>query len=121
MDPSLPIYIQISQYIQNEILKGHLSQGDKVPSTNEFARTMQVNPATAGKGLNELVDQGILYKKRGLGMFVTKEALNIVRENRQESFKIDNLPNLVRTARQLNITQDQLIELIRSEYDAQSN
>ena len=68
------IYIQIAETIENEILLENLKEDEQAPSTNQFAQLYQINPATARKGLNLLVDEGILYKKRGLGMFVAKGA-----------------------------------------------
>lgn len=117
MDTNVPIYLQISQYIENEILNNRLATEDKVPSTNEFSRSMNVNPATAGKGLNDLVDQGVLYKKRGLGMFVTAEAKDIIVNKRRANFSKEFLPQFLKEARLLNISQEELIELVRSEYD----
>lgn len=117
MDSSIPIYLQISQFIENEIINNRLAADDKVPSTNEFSKSMNVNPATAGKGLNELVDQGILYKKRGLGMFVTEEAKIIVINKRKDYFTKNLLPEFLNEAKQLDISKEELIEMIGSEYE----
>lgn len=113
-----PIYLQIAQYVENEILLGALTPEEQVPSTNDFSRIMDVNPATAGKGLNHLVEQDILYKKRGLGMFVTTEAPSIIRKKRQLAFRKERLPQLIREARQLDISMEELITMIRSEENA---
>ncbi|MBG9982555.1 GntR family transcriptional regulator [Aerococcaceae bacterium DSM 111020] len=113
MDQNLPIYLQISHYIENEILNGHFISDDKVPSTNEFSKIMNVNPATAGKGLNELVEQGVLYKKRGLGMFVTKEAKEIIVAKRKQQFMEQTLPALLKEANQLGLTQEEIINMIK--------
>ena len=118
MNSNLPVYLQISQFIENEIINHRLLAEDRVPSTNEFSKSMKVNPATAGKGLNELVDQGILFKKRGLGMFVTEEAKEIIIKKRKDSFTKNLLPKVLKEANQLNISKEELIERIRSEYDA---
>lgn len=118
MDSSIPIYLQISQFVENEIINNRLVAEDKVPSTNEFSKSMNVNPATAGKGLNELVDRGILYKKRGLGMFVTEEAKNIIVNKRKEYFTKNLLPEFLKEAKQLNISKEELIDRIGSEFDA---
>lgn len=118
MDSTIPIYLQISQFIENEIISNRLIAEDKVPSTNEFSKSMNVNPATAGKGLNELVDQGILYKKRGLGMFVTEDARSIIVRKRKDYFTDNLLPEFLKEAKQLDISKDELIDRIRSEYHA---
>lgn len=115
METNIPIYLQISQFIENEIISNRLTTDDKVPSTNEFSKSMNVNPATAGKGLNELVNQGILYKKRGLGMFVTKGAKNIIVNKRKKFFMKHLLPEFLNEAKQLNISKEELIEMIGRE------
>lgn len=118
IDNSLPLYLQISQEIESQIINGQLKPGDKVPSTNEFAKIMHINPATAGKGLNELVNQEILYKKRGLGMFVSSQALDIVKQKNRRLFTETTIPDCVLQAKQLNIDIEELINLIRGEYHA---
>ncbi|MBE3558523.1 MAG: GntR family transcriptional regulator [Ktedonobacteraceae bacterium] len=70
IDDSRPIFVQIAERIENDIINGEIPEETQVPSTNQFASFYHINPATAAKGINLLVDQGILYKKRGLGMFV---------------------------------------------------
>lgn len=115
MDSNIPIYLQISQFIENEIINNRLAKNDKVPSTNEFSKSMNVNPATAGKGLNELVVQGILYKKRGLGMFVTEEAKKIILNKRKNYFMKELLPDFIIEAKQLGISKEELINMIGSE------
>lgn len=117
MDPTIPIYLQISQFIENEVISNRLTAEDKVPSMNDFSKSMNVNPATAGKGLNELVDQGILYKKRGLGMFVTREAKSIILNKRKKQFTDKTLPDFLYEAKQLNISKEELIQRIGSDYD----
>ena len=74
MDESRPIFLQIAEQIENDIIGGVLPEESQVPSTNEYAAFYRINPATAGKGVNVLVDAGILYKKRGIGMFVATGA-----------------------------------------------
>ena len=64
------IYLQIAHMIEDDILRGIYREEEQVPSTNELARALRINPATAAKGINLLVEQGILYKRRGIGMFV---------------------------------------------------
>lgn len=115
MESNLPIYLQISQFIENEIINNRLLAEDKVPSTNEFSKSMNVNPATAGKGLNDLVNQGILYKRRGLGMFVTKDAKKIIIDKRKENFVKQLLPKFLEEAKQLNIEKEELITMIGRE------
>ena len=75
------IYIQISEMIENDILRD-----ERVPSTNELAKLYAINPSTAAKGINILVDAGILYKKRGIGMFVSDGAKEVIRTKRKARF-----------------------------------
>src|SRR5215831_9883089 len=86
IDDNRPIFVQIAERIENDILTGELPEDAQVPSTNEFAAFYQINPATAAKGVNLLVDQGILYKKRGLGMFVAAGSRTRLMEQRREQF-----------------------------------
>ena len=73
-----PIFQQVAEFIENQILDGLLLPEEQTPSTNEFQKYTEINPATARKGLNLLVDEGIIYKKRGLGMYVSKNAKEII-------------------------------------------
>ena len=68
------IYLQIARMLEDDILRGVYKEEEGVPSTNELSRGYSINPATAAKGLNLLVDEGVLYKRRGIGMFVSKGA-----------------------------------------------
>lgn len=108
------IYIQIAEAIENEILKENLKEGDQAPSTNQFAKIYQINPATAGKGLNILVEEEILFKKRGLGMFVAEGARNKILKKRQSSFFKEAIPELIREAERLELTKDEIIDIIRN-------
>ncbi|EEL50379.1 MULTISPECIES: GntR family transcriptional regulator [Bacillus cereus group] len=107
------IYIQIAETIESDILKGILLEEEKVPSTNQFAKMLQINPATAAKGVNLLVDEGILYKKRGIGMFVTKGAKEVVLKKRQSTFQNEFLPKVLEEAKVLEISKEELIQMIQ--------
>ena len=109
-----PIYIQIAEMIENEILDGNLIEHDRVYSTNEMAKFFTINPATARKGLNILTQEGIIYKKRGLGMFISPEAHDVIMNKRKETFLTNHLNNVLIEANKLGITKDELIELIKS-------
>ena len=84
-DQSL-IYLQIAQMLEDDILRGIYREEEQVPSTNELARVYHINPATAAKGINLLVADGILYKKRGIGMFVATGAEQALRNKRKSAF-----------------------------------
>ncbi len=115
MDDSRPIFLQLAEQIEDEILAGVLPEESQVPSTNEFAAFHRINPATAGKGVNLLVDDGILYKKRGIGMFVSAGARDRLLAKRREGFRTEFVAPLVREAQNLGITIDQLTDMIRNE------
>jgi DNA-binding transcriptional regulator YhcF (GntR family) len=113
MDDNRPIFMQIAERIENDIIEDALLEESQVPSTNQFAVFYQINPATAAKGVNLLVDQGILYKKRGIGMFVTSGARTILIEKRKEQFYEQYVVTMVREAEKLGITLEQLTNMIQ--------
>lgn len=112
LDESKPIYLQIKAYIADAILDGSLNVGGKVPSTNELAKFYSINPATARQGMTELVDEGILRKQRGVGMFVAKNAKDILIEARKEVFYHDFIIPLKVEAEKLEISHNELLQLI---------
>lgn len=109
-----PIYLQIAEWIEDEILKGNLQEEDQVLSTNQFASFYKINPATAGKGLNILVEQNILYKKRGIGMFVSKDARQIIIQKRKKSFFEEYIQKLLQEAEKLDISSEEIIDMIKN-------
>lgn len=109
------IYLQISEMIENDILRDVLLEDEKVPSTNELARFFKINPATAAKGVNLLVDENILYKKRGIGMFVSKGAKEVVKKKRKDRFYESFVKTLLEEASDLGISREELIEMIRAQ------
>lgn len=113
MDDSRPIFLQIAERIENDIIEGVMSEESQVPSTNQFASFFQINPATAAKGVNLLVDQGILYKKRGIGMFVATGARARLMDQRKEQFYEQYVVTMIREASKLGITAAQLMEMIQ--------
>jgi DNA-binding transcriptional regulator YhcF (GntR family) len=115
MDESRPIFVQIAEQIENDIIAGILPEEGQVPSTNEFAAFHRINPATAGKGVNLLVDDGVLYKKRGIGMFVAAGARDRLVAKRRDQFQNEYVRPLVTEAGKLGISETQLVEMIRQE------
>ena len=112
LDSDKSIYIQIAEIIENDILTRNLIEEEQAPSTNEFAKVYNINPSTARKGLNLLVDEEILYKKRGIGMFVTKEARKKILKKRQDKFFKEKLPNVIKEAERLEIDRKEIISYI---------
>jgi DNA-binding transcriptional regulator YhcF (GntR family) len=115
MDDSRPIFQQIAEQIENDIISGVLPEETQVPSTNEFAAFHRINPATAGKGVNLLVDTGILYKKRGIGMFVAPGARARLVPERRDQFRAQYVEPLLVEAGKLGITAEQLSAMIKGD------
>ncbi|GAA0340264.1 GntR family transcriptional regulator [Bacillus carboniphilus] len=112
LDNSKPIFQQIAEQIEDRIINDSLREGDRVPSTNEFAAHYQINPATAAKGINQLVDQGILYKKRGIGMFVAEGAkAQLVKKRKDQFFESFIIP-LRSEAEKLDISTQELKDML---------
>ncbi|MEJ6951497.1 GntR family transcriptional regulator [Natronospora cellulosivora (SeqCode)] len=114
IDDTKPIYIQIAEILEDEILEGNLKDDDQVMSTNELAEIYRINPATARQGVNILVDEGIIYKKRGIGMFVTQGAKNLIINKRKKEFHNQYIPELFDEASKLNISKEELMEMIKN-------
>ncbi|PVE17888.1 MULTISPECIES: GntR family transcriptional regulator [unclassified Arthrobacter] len=114
IDDSRPIFLQIAEEIENEIVEGTLAEEAQVPSTNEFAAFHRINPATAAKGVNRLVDEGILYKQRGIGMFVATGARAALLQRRRDQFFDQYVRPLAVEARKLGISPSELAEMVRS-------
>ena len=114
IDDSRPIFLQIAEEIENEIVEGTLAEEAQVPSTNEFAAFHRINPATAAKGVNRLVDEGILYKQRGIGMFVATGARAALLQRRRDQFFDQYVRPLAVEARKLGISPHELAEMVRS-------
>src|SRR5579863_9553072 len=118
IDENRPIFGQIAERIEADILAGRLAEEEQAPSTTQFAALYQINPATAAKGVNLLVDQGILYKKRGLGMYVAPGARARLLEQRREQFFEQYVTPMLQEAEKLGVTTEQLTEMIRRKVTA---
>lgn len=107
-----PIFLQLSQGLEDEILSGIYREGKQIPSITELAASYKINPATALKGINLLVDAGIVYKKRGIGMFVSQGALQLLKEKRQDEFFQQYVLPMVQEAKRLSIQPETLRDWI---------
>ena len=108
-----PIFLQLAEQLENGILSGAYPEGSQVPSITEYAATYRINPATALKGINQLVNAGLLYKKRGIGMFVAPGAQEVLRKQRSEDFYHDYVQTMVREGKGLGLTLEQLTDLVK--------
>ncbi|KZB81398.1 GntR family transcriptional regulator [Amycolatopsis regifaucium] len=113
LDEGTPLFVQIAEQIADDIAEGSLAEGERVPSTNELAAFYRINPATAAKGINVLADDGLLEKRRGIGMFVAAGAREKLLTDRRKRFAEQYLDPMLAEARRLGIDDETLISLIR--------
>lgn len=107
-----PLYIQIAQQLEDAIFTGAYPEETQIPSTTELSVSLQMNPATVLKGMNILVSDSIIYKKRGLGMFVSTGATERIRKKRQDSFYENYIFPLVCEAQKLGLNKNEINDLI---------
>jgi DNA-binding transcriptional regulator YhcF (GntR family) len=119
LDEGTPIFSQIAERLLEEIADGTLPDGERVPSTNELAAYYRINPATAAKGINTLIDDGLLEKRRGIGMFVAAGARTRLLAERHRQFAERYVGPLVAEAGRLGIDADGLVALIRTSCNAE--
>lgn len=119
VDPSreTPLFVQIAESIEDDVFTGVYGAGDRVPSTNEVAALFGINPHTVLKGMNLLVDEGIIHKRRGMGMYVSDGALETIRAKRQAAFAERYVDALVAEARKLGMTKEQVLTLVEKGLD----
>lgn len=116
LDDSRPIYIQIAEQIEDAILSGAYPEESQIPSTTEFSAICRINPATVLKGFNLLVERQILYKKRGLGMFVSPGAIQAITATRKERFYESYVRPLAAEAHKLGLREEDLTQMIKRCY-----
>lgn len=111
-DIDKPIFQQIKEGIEDAIISGAFPEGSKIPSITEVSVNYQINPATALKGINLLVENNIIYKKRGVGMFVSDGAVNRLTEYRRKEFYEKYVSSLIGEAKKLNISEYDIKQMI---------
>ena len=112
-----PIFVQITELLEDAILSGAYGEETQVPSITEFSVAYKINPATALKGVNLLVDAGYLYKRRGVGMFVAAGARERILAARRERFYRDFVLSTVRESKRLEIGAAELLEMTKRGYE----
>ena len=112
-----PIFLQIAEQLEDSIFTGVFPEETKIPSTNEVAAVLNINPHTVLKGMNLLVDEDIIYKKGGLGMFVKTGAVEKIRQKRQGQFYEQYIAALIREAEKLQMSKEDIMALIERGYD----
>lgn len=109
---NIPIYRQVANIIKDQIIEKELKPHMQVPSTNDLSKRLSINPATARKGLSLLRDKKILYKKRGIGMFVCEDAWEIITQERKAAFEKKYIKKMLAEADKLNISTEEIINII---------
>ena len=117
-DGEEPIYLQIAEQIEDAILTEAFPEETQIPSTTEISVTYKINPATALKGINLLVEAGAVYKKRGLGMFVARGAKKKIMEKRKQDFYDNYIVSLLDEAKKLGISRRELAAMLGGEEDS---
>ena len=114
MDPKwsedLPIYRQLRDRVVEMILEGVLADGDALPSVRNVAAEYRLNPLTVLKGYQELVDEGLVEKKRGRGMFVNEGARKQLLKDERQKFLDKEWPDVVATIARLGLDADTLLK-----------
>lgn len=113
-DNGKPIYIQIAEWLETEILNGNFKEDEKIYSQYQLADMFTINPATAAKGLNLLTEENMLYGKRGLGKFVTKEAKALIIDKRKNHKLKGLLEEVALEADQLNVSDEEIIAMLKN-------
>jgi DNA-binding transcriptional regulator YhcF (GntR family) len=117
LDDEKPIFLQFAEELEKNILKGIFEEESQIPSTTEVAITFKINPATANRGVNLLVDEGIIYKKRGIGMFVAAGAREKIIAKRRSAFYDSYVLPLLKESKNLNIKKNEVITMIERGYE----
>lgn len=111
------IYLQIYEELEDAIFTGAFPEETQIPSTTEISTSYKINPATVLKGMNILVNEGLIYKKRGVGMFVNEGALQKIITKRQHDFSKTYIETLIKEAKKLNLSKEQILILIERGYE----
>ena len=114
---SLPIYVRIVQGIKDAILNEQIKEESQIASTTYLSKEYKINIATVNKALNILVDEGLVYKKRGIGMFVKSGALQKLIEERRKVFKERYIVATLQEAKRLNYSSEELQELVKEAFE----
>lgn len=112
-----PIYMQLAEEIEDAILSGAYNEEEQIPSTTEISVNYKINPATALKGINMLVDNEIVYKKRGLGMFVSTGAKENILDKRKVTFFETYITSLISEAKKLSISKEDILKMLERGFD----
>ncbi len=115
-DESIPFYLQIKEEIENAVISNALKEDEIVPSIRTLAQQYRLNPQTISNAVSELLNEGLLYKKRGIGMFVQKGARKILKKRKSEEFRKNDLKKIIVKGKSLGISKQELMEILESIY-----
>lgn len=116
-DESRPIFLQLAEMLEDGIISGAFPEEGQIPSITEYSAALKINPATALKGINLLVEEGLIYKKRGVGMFVSTGAREKLLQKRRESFYVNLAKPAAREARALGFSLEELQKMMERGYN----
>ncbi|MBM7599592.1 DNA-binding transcriptional regulator YhcF (GntR family) [Virgibacillus halotolerans] len=117
LNDQTPIFIQIADMIKDALVEGVIKEGEKIPSTTELSNFYHINRATAQKGVGILMDEGIVEKRRGIGIFVVQYARDKLIQERMQDFSDSYIQSLVKEAKRLDISKDDVIKKVSEYYD----
>jgi DNA-binding transcriptional regulator YhcF (GntR family) len=121
LDINRPLFLQVKEAIIGDILTGNLQPDEQIPSNSQLVSFFSLNPVTVHKGVSQLLDDGIIYKKRGLGMFVQPNARELLRAKGQEMFAADHITPLVKQAKTLGMTAADVCAQINKIWQGEEN
>lgn len=121
LDSNRPIYLQIKEAIEEDILNGRLAPEEQIPSNSQLVSHYNINPVTVMKGINLLVDEGIIYKKRGLGMYVSSNAPEKLKKRFLQTFFQEQIEPLTSLAKPLGFTLQEIHQMIDSAWKGEKN
>lgn len=117
LNDQIPIFIQIADMIKDAVVEGVIQEGEQIPSTTELSDFYSINRATAQKGVGILVDEGIVEKRRGIGVFVAPQARSKLLKDRMKDFSETYIQSLVEEAKRLEMSKEELLKRVSEYYE----
>lgn len=119
-DTQTPIYLQISEMLRQAILAGDIKEGEPIPSVRQLSVEQNLNPQTVLNATQLLINEDLIEKRRGLGMYVQEGAREKLQRDEMQAFKTSELPTLMSRAKLLGISKQELIEIIDRNYEEEN-
>ena len=121
INETIPIFARIAEGIKDHILSGDIKEGEQIASTTQISKEYNINIATVNKGINVLVSEGVVFKKRGIGMFVADGAVKKLIEERRKVFKERYIAGTLQEAKRLRYTVEELQKMVAEVYAEDHN